>query len=57
MFYILRALSSLHSANYVIIVTEQEVVYIEVSLFMNFNKVGKRDADYTLLVALPGFQR
>ena len=57
MFYILRALSSLHSANYVIIVTEQEVVYIEVPLFMNFNKVGKRDADYTLLAALPGIQR
>lgn len=55
--YILRALSSLHSANRAIIVAEQEVVHIKVPLFMNFDKVGKRDADYTLLIALPSFQR
>lgn len=53
----MRALSSLHSANRAIIVAEQEVVHIKVPLFMNFDKVGKRDADYTLLIALPSFQR
>ena len=57
MLYVLRALSSLHSANRAIIVAEQEVVHIKVPLLMNLNKIHKGDANYTLLVALPSFQR
>lgn len=55
--YILRALSSLHSANCAEIVAEQEVVYIEVPLLMNLNKILEGEADYTPFITLPSFQR
>ena len=57
MFYILRTLSSLHSTTSIVIVAKQEVVYIEVPLLMNLNKIHKWDTNCTLLVALPSFQR